>query len=570
MKPHDERLKEELLQRGLLREAQLQSILAECVKTRASLKEVVLKMSSVPEEELAVIEADISGIPFLDISQYLIDPKLLSLIPEKTARAHWVIPVFKVGNRLTVATWDPLNLIAFDEVKATSGCEVEMVISTRDMIKRTIDQHYGVSGGVADLVKSYEKGLQLDSKAYKLDEQQDVKIDDDPKKAAEEAPVIQLVNFIIMRALEEKASDIHIEPEEDFLRVRNRIDGILHEASTIPKKMSLAVASRVKIMAKLDIAQTRAPQDGRIRLKVENRDVDLRVSTFPTTYGENIVMRILERSKVSIGLTDLGFAPETLKSLETLVHKAYGMVLVTGPTGSGKTTTLYAALNTINTMDKNIITIEDPVEYQLTLIRQTQVNVKAGLTFAAGLRSILRQDPDVILVGEIRDGETADIAIQAALTGHLVFSTIHTNDAAGAVVRLSEMGVENFLIASSLLGVLAQRLVRTICKKCKESYKLDEKLLKSLGLSDSAATFYRGKGCAQCKETGYGGRVSICELLVVDETIRRLILTKASSDDIRATARKNGMITMREDGIQKALKGITTLEEVLRVTLEGE
>lgn len=565
MKSFDEKLKKALFDRGFLTEEQYREVSDQIAKTKASFKEYILKLNLVKEEDVAVVEAQILGVPYLDLGEYLIDEKVIHLLPEKTARAYSTIPVFKTGKRLTVATADPLNVVALDEVRAATGAEVEMVISTKGMIKKAIDQYYGVTDDILTVAKYFEQDLAAKSQAGGP-----AGAAEDVGKMAEEAPVIRLVNLILMRALEDKASDIHVEPEEEMVRIRNRVDGILREHITLPVKLHPAIVSRIKILTKLDIAETRKPQDGKFRLKVQNRELDIRVSTFPTLHGENIVMRLLEQSKVVLGLSDLGFDRETQDKFEIFIRKAYGMILVSGPTGSGKTTTLYSAINTVNTMDKNIITIEDPVEYQLRIVRQTQVNVKAGLTFASGLRSILRQDPDVILVGEIRDKETADIAIQAALTGHLVFSTIHTNDAAGAIARLMEMEIEPFLISSALIGVLAQRLVRTICSHCKESYELDLEVLRKLGVrrSTEATTFYRGKGCARCKNTGYDRRVGIFELLSVGETIQKLILAKASAAQIKEEAQKNGMTSMRMDGIRKAQKGLTTLEEVLKVTLE--
>ena len=566
MKAHEQKLKNELVSRGLLTEEQYSRAATDMNKSKASLKDTVLKLAFVKEEDFLLAEADALGLTYLNIDEYLIDESVIKMIPDNVARTHTVIPVFKVGPVLTIATSDPSNILALDEIRSAARSEIEIVICAKSVIKKAIDQYYGAGGSFNDVIKTIDVGATQATKNKKIaDPAQAAEM---MGKVAEEAPVIKLVNMIIMKALEEKASDIHIEPEEDMLRIRNRVDGVMHEALTLPKKLQLAVASRIKILSKLDIAETRKPQDGKIRLKVENRDLDIRVSSFPTMHGENIVMRLLEQSKVILGLADLGFDPETLKKFEILIRKAYGMVLVTGPTGAGKTTSLYTALNTINTVEKNIITIEDPVEYQIAMIRQTQVNVKAGLTFATGLRSILRQDPDVILVGEIRDTETAAIGVQAALTGHLVFSSIHTNDAAGAVARLLEMQIEPFLISSALIGVLAQRLVRTVCKKCKESYKAEPEMLAKLGIKGDSATFYRGKGCSECNATGHGKRVGIYELLIVDEAIRRLIIRKASADEIKAQAQKTGMQSMRADGIKKAEKGITTLEEVLKVTLE--
>ena len=388
---------------------------------------------------------------------------------------------------------------------------------------------------------------------------------------ASEAPVIKLVNHIISKATEMGASDIHLEPFAEDLILRYRIDGILHNFEAPPKRLNSALCTRIKIMAKLDISERRLPQDGRIKLKVHGKDIDMRVSTLPTLYGESIVIRILDRGNLTVELEKMGFPKQALEQFQKLIHKPYGKLLVTGPTGSGKTTTLYGALQNINTPDKKIITIEDPVEYQIRGINQIHVKPQIGLDFASGLRSIVRQDPDVIMVGEIRDAQTADVAIQAALTGHLVFSTVHTNDAAGAITRLLDMGVENYLISSALLGVLAQRLVRVICRTCIEPIEVAPALIAEIDNpgQDSIKAFH-GKGCMECNHTGFRGRAGIYELLVVDDSVRKLILTKATSQTIRESARKKGMTTLREDGWQKVAKGVTTVEEVLRVTLNEQ
>jgi len=425
------------------------------------------------------------------------------------------------------------------------------------MIQKVIDQYYGAIGSAEELVRGLTK--------EKMEER--LKGTKGLAEIAEDAPIVKLVSLIIMQAVKDKASDVHIEPAEDKVLVRYRIDGILHEVQQIPKHLQSALASRVKVMARMDIAETRNPQDGRIQLKMENKDLDLRVSSFPTINGENLVLRILDKSSVLMGLAELGFAGKDLKNFDKLIRRPNGIILVTGPTGSGKTTTLYAALSTINSIEKNIITIEDPVEYEIPLIRQTQVNPKAGLTFANGLRSILRQDPDIIMVGEIRDKETAEIAIQASLTGHLVFSTLHTNDAPGALTRLIDMGIEPFLIASSITGILAQRLVRVICPKCKEKYTPSDEVIHDLGLKEKVE-LYRGKGCMHCKETGFSGRVGIFELLLMNETIKNMVTAKASSGDIKKNALASGMTTLYEDGIEKIKNGVTTAEEMLRVTEE--
>ncbi len=569
MRAHDQKLKNELVLRGLLKEDQAKRIAEDANKAKVSFKNMLLRANLVGDEKVLAVEADVLNLSFLDLDKYLmINEKVIQLLPENIARSHHVIPVFKIG-KLTVATCDPTNILALDEVREAVGEDIDIVLSTHGMIEKAIDQYYG---GARTLPKFHVKddGFEKDNSIFKIDNREESSQGGEGQQEIPEVPLIKMVNAIIMAAVEEKASDIHIEPEDDLVRIRNRVDGVMHEKMTLEKKMLAPIVSRIKIMAKLDIAETRKPQDGKIRLKAENQDLDLRVSTFPTTHGENIVLRILEQSKVALGMGELGLDIEVIKKIEQLITKPYGMILVTGPTGAGKTTTLYAALSKINSMDKNIITIEDPVEYQMPIIRQTQVNTKAGLTFATGLRNILRQDPDVILVGEIRDAETVTVAIEAALTGHLVFSTIHTNDAAGAITRLMDMQIEPFLISSSLLGVLAQRLVRTICEKCRESYTVDLEVLRKLGVKTDQTKFYRGRGCHDCKRTGYTKRVGLYELLIVDEDIRRLMLARSSGKEIKAMAMKKGMVSIRMDGLRKAEKGVTSIEEVLKATLEED
>jgi type IV pilus assembly protein PilB len=513
------------------------------------------------EEDIAAVVAQDMGVPFMDIKNYLIDPAVVKLVPEAVAKKYSLIPLFKIQDTLTIAMANPQDIFALDEVRAKSKCGVvEPVMATKSAIDAAVDQYYGVKGSFDDVIKQLDK--------TKYDKPQEAK-GKAVGETAQDAPIIKLVNIIITQALKDSASDIHVEPEEDNLRVRYRVDGILREASSPPKHLSNAIISRIKVMAHMDISEKRKPQDGRIQLKIENRDIDLRVSSFPTIYGENIVIRILDKTSVLLGMNDLGFEGPDLEAFGKLIRRPYGIVLVTGPTGSGKTTTLYAALSTINSADKNIITIEDPVEYQIPMIRQTQVNPKAGLTFATGLRSILRQDPDIIMVGEIRDKETAEIAIQAALTGHLVLSTLHTNDAVGALTRLVDMGIEPFLAAGSIIGVVAQRLVRTICRACREEYPVTTAMLKSLGAPETDKTrLYRGKGCKECKDSGYKGRTAIFEVFGLSDKIRELVTQKASANIIKQEAIKAGMRTLRENGLRKSEAGITTVEEVLRATQE--
>jgi len=489
----------------------------------------------------------------IDLDSYLIDVKVIDLVPESLARRYQLIPLFKIGNSLTLAMADPHNIHALDEVMLKTGCEVETVASTEVQIKKAIDQYYGVSDSIKDMVNGFaEEGRE--------------------PLGTEEGPAIKLVDLVMVRAIRDGASDIHIEPDEKGVRTRYRIDGVLHESGSLPTNLQSAIISRIKVMGNMDIAESRAPQDGRSHIKMEGKEIELRISTFPTIHGENVVIRILDQSNALMGLEGLGFSDHMKRYYETLITSPYGIILVTGPTGSGKTTTLYASLNSINCPEKNIITIEDPVEYRLSLIRQTQINPKAGVTFAAAIRSALRQDPDVIMVGEIRDLETAQAAVRSALTGHLVFSTLHTNDAPGALTRLSDIGVEPYLISSSVVGSLAQRLVRTICPKCRERYQPEPGIAKTLGLSNvKDHIFYRGKGCKSCRQTGYRGRIALFELLRVNDRVRDLISQRKPAGMIRKAARETlGMKALREDGIDKVLKGITTIEEVNKVSFEIE
>ena len=549
-----------LVEQNLITEEQLKEALAESEKSGEPLRKVLIRLGMVTEEDIISFYVEQMGIPRVDLSSYLIDPKIVGLIPEALSKKYQVIPLFKTKESLTVAMTDPLNVVAIDELKLKTGLNIEATIAGEVDIRQAINQYYGVGGSIEEVLKS------IDIEALSVEEE-DAAIEK-LHEVAEEAPIIKLVNLIMMQAIRDRASDIHVEPEESSVKIRFRIDGILHDTSEIPKHLQAAIISRIKIMSDMNIALKRAPQDGRFGINLEGSKIDLRVSTFPTIHGENVVMRLLDATSILLGLGELGFSEENFNHFNKLIKQPNGIILVTGPTGSGKTTTLYSALNTINTPDKNIITIEDPVEYQLKGIRQSQINPKAGLTFANGLRSILRQDPDIVMVGEIRDKETAEIAIQAALTGHLVFSTLHTNDAPGALTRLIDMGIEPFLISSSVIGILAQRLVRKLCESCKKTFKPSEKLLEDLGipLPKVDLTFYKSEGCKVCKNTGYKGRIGIFELITVDDKIRDLVLTKTSSTVIKRAAEEAGMKTLREDGLIKILAGQTSIDEVIRVT----
>ena len=548
-----------LLKKGILDDNQVSLAMKEAKNTGMPVEKMFEKLGFISEVEIAQALADSLGVPFMDLSDYLIDLEVIKLVPEDTAKKYKAVPLFKIGDSLTVAMVDTQDISAIDEIRKKSKMgAIEPVLSTPEMIQRVIDQYYGAIGNAKELVKGLTK--------EKLEEK--IKTSKGLAGLTEEASIIKLVNLIIMQAVKDRASDIHIEPEEDKVRIRYRVDGVLHEVQTIPKHLQSALASRIKVMAEMDIAEARKPQDGRIQLKMESKSLDLRVSSFPTVQGENLVLRILDKSSVLLGLAELGFSSKDLKDFDKVVRQPNGIVLVTGPTGSGKTTTLYAALSTINTMEKNIITIEDPVEYEIPLIRQTQVNPKAGLTFVDGLRSILRQDPDIVMVGEIRDKETAEIAIRASLTGHLVFSTLHTNDAASSLTRLLNMGIEPFLVSSSVNAILAQRLVRVICPKCKEKYMPSDEVVRDLKLTQKVE-FCRGKGCMKCRNTGFTGRIGVFELLVINDEIKDMVTAKLPANEIKKKAVNLGMRTLFEDGMEKLKSGVTTVEEMLRVIEES-
>jgi len=519
-----------------------------------------------PEAE-ARARADEYDLPFSPrVAAADVDGELLATVPMQFARRNLILPLHREGDAVLVAVADPRTLGPLDDLRVLFRAPTRPVVVPADALGDAINRAYDLaSGSAADLMGNLEEE-RLDLIATELEEPRDL------LEASDEAPIIRLVNSLLFQAVKDRASDIHIEPFERVLTVRFRIDGILYDVISPPKRFQPVIISRVKVMAGLDIAEKRLPQDGRIRTKVAGKDIDVRVSVIPTAYGERVVLRLLDRAATLLGLEELGLGGRSLTLVERLIRQSHGIVLVTGPTGSGKTTTLYAALSTINSTERNIITIEDPIEYQLQGVGQMQVNPKIELTFASGLRSILRQDPDVIMVGEIRDGETAEIAIQAALTGHLVFSTLHTNDSASAVTRLVEMGTEPFLVSSSVLGVMAQRLLRRVCDQCRRVMRPTAEMLDEIGLTAeqvAGRTLYAsGAGCDACKQTGYRGRTGIHELLVVDDEIRALIMKNADASAIRRAAVDAGMVTLREDGATKVLAGETTLEEVLRVTQE--
>ena len=544
-----------LIENGLITSAQLSEALEEQRRSGGKLGDIIVKKGWIGREEIERCATIQKGISTFNLSGYIVEPEVVRLIPEDFARKYKLMPVFVVENTLTVAMADPSNVFILDELQRITKLNVEPVAVEEMDIRKVQDQYYGPTGSLQEIVATIDKGKLVDS-----------------EKLGEEAPVIKIVNYLIIQAVQAKASDIHIEPEEKLLNIRYRIDGMLHRQPGLPRDLAGAVTSRFKIMAGLDIAEKRLPQDGRIMMKIGSKDIDFRVSTCPTVHGENIVLRILDKSGLVLGLESLGFPSKILATFKDMIASPYGIILVTGPTGSGKTTTLYSSLQLLNKEDVNIMTVEDPVEYQFPGMRQVHVNPLAGLTFASALRSFLRQDPDIVMVGEIRDLETAEIAVQAALTGHMVFSTLHTNDSPSAFTRLMNMGVEPFLISSSLLGVLAQRLLRRVCEKCKEVYAPSENLLKDIGLEDKIGTkitFTRGKGCKVCSNSGYKGRTGIYELLKVTPEIQEAVLKKVSADAIREIAVNEGMITLRQSAVEKLLSGVTTPEEVLRVTLES-
>ncbi len=542
-----------LLEKGLINNEQLAEALRVQSRRGGQLGHILVRMGVISEEELTKV----LGIEELSPADK-IDKDLIGLVPEQLIRRYKLFPIKKTGNRFFVAMADPLNVMAIDDLRLLTGFDIEPLAASEKDINKIIEKHFGLPE-----VERAMQDLGIEPEIAEPDEpKEDVIID--------EAPVIRLVNSLINRAVEEEASDIHIEPFEHGIRVRYRVDGILREVMKLPRKIIFAVVSRIKVMANLDIAERRTPQDGRIPIKLPGHDLDLRISTMPNIYGEKVVIRILYKESIkNYTLEKLGLSEYNLERFTAFIRSSYGMVLVTGPTGSGKTTTLYTALNVINTIDQNIITVEDPVEYMLDGINQAQVNVKAGITFASYLRSILRQDPDIIMIGEIRDYETAEIAVQAAITGHLVLTTLHTNDAPGAVTRLIDMGVAPFMIASSLLGAVAQRLVRRICDNCRQEYVPEESEIAYAGLP-AGTVLYSGAGCEKCNFTGYRGRIAIYEVMTMNPALQSIVLKSATTEELREAAIKMGMITLKEDGIRKALNGLTTIKEIIRVAFREE
>lgn len=528
-------------------------------KPTERIEQCLVRLGHIHERDYLEIYSEQLAIPLVDLSEIQIDTELLRQTPSKVVHRDRVIPVLRENGTIRVATNNPFNLYAFDELRMLMGAKIETVLATGEEISRIIKQHFGVGGDTVEQMigdSPIEVVQDPDSDNADLIEQ------------AQEATVVKLVNEILLEAIRDRASDVHIEPYENDLKIRYRIDGVLHTTNVPPeiRRFHAAIVSRIKILSNLNIAEKRLPQDGGFKIKAQNRDIDLRVSIVPTAFGSAVVMRILDKQSVTLSLDQLGIVDDALEGMERLIHQPYGIILVTGPTGSGKTTTLYAALNSIRSDTVKILTIEDPIEYYLDGIQQVQTRAHIGLTFASGLRSFLRHDPDVILVGEIRDLETAEVAINASLTGHLVFSTLHTNDAVTATTRLLDMGVEPFLVSSAVSGVLAQRLVRKICPQCREAYKPDPGEIPPDFVLPPGSEVFRGAGCRDCRGTGYRGRFGIYELLHITDELRQMIVTRQSAGEMQKVARGDGLKLMREDGFTKVLKGITTMEEVNRVT----
>ena len=546
-----------LIEKGLITPEQLEQCLREQAGSGLRLGEVLIDKGFITEEELVDTISQRLGIPRVSLASMVIDPEVIQRVPVDVARRYSLIPILALGNTLTLAMADPLNIIAIEHVKYRTGADIRRVIAATGEIKKAIDQYYSVADSLNEIVGSRQEDA---------DRTRPSLADIEPDEA--ESPIIKLVNVIISKAVKDRASDIHIEPDESMLRIRYRVNGVMREEAAPSKSMQSEIITRIKIAADLDVSEKRVPQDGRFMMVVDGAPIDLRVSTMPTIHGEKIVIRILDRRNLFLSFPQLGFDADLEDAWRNLVYKPEGLILICGPTSSGKTSTLYTTLQEINSVEKNIITIEDPVEYSLPMINQIQINEKAGLTFPTTLRSILRQNPDIIMVGEVRDRETARMAIRSALTGHLVFSTVHTNDAASAITRLLDMGIEEYLVATALKGVLSQRLVRVNCEFCLDSYQPAEPLLRRAGLNGSTETidFRHGIGCNQCRDTGFSGLVGIFELIGVTPTISELILNNAPTTRISQEARRYGYLPLFEAGMQKVRSGQVCLEELLKET----
>lgn len=567
------KLGELLVRSNLINQDQLREAIQVQQRDGGRLGTHLVKLGFIDEDSVAKALSKQYGIPSINLSKLEIEPTVINLIPVDVCQKYMIIPIHRAGAILTIAMADPTNVYSMDDIKFMTGLSVEPVVGTEGQIKNAIERYYGVTPN--DKISQVMEELgEVDDSSIEIARQEDDIDVNDLAKSSEDAPVVRLVNLVFSESLARGASDIHIEPYEKELRIRFRIDGVLYEIMNPPLKLKNAVASRIKILSQLDISEKRLPQDGRIMLKMKTRtgikELDIRVSVLPTLFGEKIVMRLLDKEGLKLDMAKLGLEKTSLERLEEAILKPYGMILVTGPTGSGKTNTLYSALGRLNTPETNIMTAEDPVEFNIKGINQVQMKERIGLNFAAALRSFLRQDPNIIMVGEVRDFETAEIAIKAALTGHLVLSTLHTNDAPSTISRMINMGVEPFLVSTSVLVICAQRLVRRVCKDCREEVKVPPEALVDIGFSPeevSDLTIYKGKGCSTCNNTGYKGRIGLFEVLKVTESIRELILQGASTFEIKRKAAEEGMITLRYSGLQKIRRGITTIEEVLRETI---
>ncbi|UCD55405.1 MAG: Flp pilus assembly complex ATPase component TadA [Candidatus Omnitrophota bacterium] len=571
MKKLSDKLLDILEQKKILDKVHLKKILNIHKRKGGSIGKILISENVITHKDLMAFLSEQLNIPPIDLSKYTINPDIAKLVPQKLAFQHNLVPVSKIGSTLTIAMSDPTDILAIDDVRAivSPGIEtIDVIIASDNDIKDSLGRLYGSpTEDIAKIISNAETAEVEVLEEEKLDV-------GEVTAESQKAPIVKVVSLILNEALRGRASDIHIEPCEKNLKVRYRIDGVLHEALSLPKENQNAVLARLKIMSKLDITETRIPQDGRFRIKLGRKEIDFRVSVLPIAFGNKIVLRALDKSNLSIGLDKLGFLPQPLKAFKNALEKPFGMLLLTGPTGSGKSTTLYSIVNKLNTADKNIVTIEDPVEYQVEGITQIQANPEIGLSFANGLKSLLRQSPDIIMVGEIRDFETADIAIKASLTGQLVLSTLHTNNAAGAITRLVDMGVEPFLVAASLILTAAQRLARKICPRCKEKVDIPRSVLERIANNTEIdklmkrGPFYRGKGCSYCSSTGYFGRMGVLETLTIDDTIRDMVIRKISSAEMEKYAVSKGMMSLRDSALEIFASGLTTLEEVLRITTE--
>ncbi len=563
-----ERLTDILIHNKLITQDQLAQALAVQTKKGGRLSQIIIDLNFVRPEDLSSSLSQGLGLPLIDLKRFRIDPEVIKIFPIEVARHYQIIPVSKIGDTITLAMADPLNVFAIDHVKSLTGYKINTIIASSVDIAATLETAYPdlTRGAIDDLVKE----ISDTSIEFIKDEKEALPSDQELTRISQEVPVIKVTNMILEEAVKSKASDVMIEPSETKLRVRFRIDGVLREQVSPPRAMHSSIVSRIKVISDLNIAEHRLPQDGRFKANLLGREVDFRVSILPASAGEKVVIRILDKSQATLDIQKLGFAEDVLEKLRKMAKLPHGMILVCGPTGSGKTTTLYSLLKFVDDPKKNIVTVEDPVEYQLDGINQVPVRPDIGLTFASALRSILRQDPNVIMIGEIRDFETMDIAIKSALTGHLVISTLHTTTSAGAIVRLINMGVEPYLIDASLVCVVGQRLVRKICLHCREKYVLDKEVANKLKINAINPEFFRPRGCQHCFNTGYSGRLAIAEVLLLSGAVRELVLSRAQESQIKSKAREEGMLTLREEGLALALQGLTSLEEILRVTIADE